>query len=103
MKSPICALAVLLSIGCAPFVSSHAADTNDLSIPKTDDGLPGAGPIRRADWFQQTWNGRRAEFQKTAPQEKHALVFLGDSITQGWGGLLAKHFPGVTIANRGPK
>jgi hypothetical protein len=31
----------------------------ELAIPATDEGLPGAGPIRRADWFQPIWNERR--------------------------------------------
>jgi lysophospholipase L1-like esterase len=34
-------------------------------------------------------------------QDKGAVVFLGDSITQGWGGGLGAAFPGVKVANRG--
>ena len=34
-------------------------------------------------------------------EDRHALVFLGDSITQGWGDDLHGSFPGVKIANRG--
>ena len=70
-------------------------------IPETDEGIPGAGPIRRADWFQKTWDARRAEFAKSAKDEQGSLVVFGDSITQGWGGRLAKLFPGAKIANRG--
>ena len=29
------------------------------------------------------------------------MVFLGDSITQGWGGGLGAAFPGMKVANRG--
>lgn len=72
-----------------------------LQLPATDDGLPGAGPIRRQDWFQKTWTDRRTAFAKRAAEDQGALVFLGDSITQGWGDRLARSFPGVKVANRG--
>jgi lysophospholipase L1-like esterase len=78
-----------------------AESVKDLSIPKTDDGLPGAGPIRRQDWFQKVWNTRRGEFLASSPKDKNAVVFLGDSITEGWGGRLREGFPGVKLANRG--
>ena len=71
------------------------------AIPATDDGLPGAGPIRRYDWFQDLWRERRSEWAKQVEQDQHAVVFLGDSITQGWGGGLGAAFPGVKVANRG--
>jgi lysophospholipase L1-like esterase len=77
------------------------AETAFLPLPATDDGLPGAGPIRHYDWFQKLWNSRRASWAKQQNQDHHALVFLGDSITQGWGENLPKAFPGVKIANRG--
>src|SRR6185436_17614461 len=67
----------------------------------TDDGLPGAGPIRRYDWFRQLWHDRRAAWAKRVQSDQNAVVFLGDSITQGWGGGLGAAFPGVKVANRG--
>jgi lysophospholipase L1-like esterase len=70
-------------------------------LPASDDDLPGAGPLRRADWFQQVWTERRTEFARSAPRDAGAVVFLGDSITQGWGDLLTESFPGLQIANRG--
>ena len=70
-------------------------------IPATDDGLPGTGPIRRVEWFQRTWTERRTSFAARAKQDQGALVFLGDSITQGWGSNQAQLFPGLRIANRG--
>lgn len=96
MKSILSLLFVLALTGTA-----LAEDVSKLAIPATDDGLPGKGPIRRADWFQQHWNGRRSDFAKSAGDDKKAVVFLGDSITEGWGDQLAKFFPGVRIANRG--
>jgi lysophospholipase L1-like esterase len=95
------AFAAALAIAPCSFAMSAEAPSADLSIPKTDDGLPGDGPIRRMDWFQDHWKRRRTEFRDQAAQQKGALVFLGDSITEGWGGLLAQKFPGVKIANRG--
>jgi lysophospholipase L1-like esterase len=70
-------------------------------IPASDDGLPGAGPIRRTDWFRKTWTERRSAFAKQADGDRGSLVFLGDSITQGWGDNLASSFPGAKVANRG--
>jgi len=79
----------------APVTASRFA------IPATDDGLPGAGPIRRMEWFQKLWTERRSGWAKRVQQDQGALVFLGDSITQGWNNTLNPLFPGVKIANRG--
>ena len=38
---------------------------------------------------------------RATSQDQGAVVFLGDSITQGWGGGLGAAFPGVKVANRG--
>ena len=70
-------------------------------LPATDDGLPGAGPLRRADWFQKLWTERRGAWAQHVQQDQHALVFLGDSITQGWGDNLGGNFPGAKVSNRG--
>ncbi|MBE0545859.1 MAG: DUF1080 domain-containing protein [Verrucomicrobia bacterium] len=72
-----------------------------LAIPATDDGLPGAGPIRRYDWFQNLWLERRSSWAARLARDQNALVFLGDSITQGWGDDMGGSFPGVKVANRG--
>ena len=72
-----------------------------LEIPATDEGLPGAGPIRRYDWFRGLWSERRAAWAKRVDTDQKSLVFLGDSITQGWGDDLGGSFPGVKVANRG--
>jgi lysophospholipase L1-like esterase len=70
-------------------------------IPATDDGLHGAGPIRRYDWFRQLWRNRRASWAARIEQDRNAVVFLGDSITQGWGDDFSASFPGMKVANRG--
>ena len=82
-------------------VAPCAQTDSRFEIPATDDGLPGAGPIRRADWFRNTWRTRRTAWSKRVTQDQGALVFLGDSITQGWGDNIGGSFPGVKVANRG--
>lgn len=87
------------------FILAHPAlsqqPAQSFSIPETDDGLPGAGPIRRYDWFQKLWLERRTAWAQRVEQDRGALVFLGDSITQGWGDDIGGDFPGVKVANRG--
>jgi lysophospholipase L1-like esterase len=86
------------------FSGSHvvlADDAIKFDLPATDDGLPGAGPIRRYDWFQSLWKQRRSEWAKRVAQDQGAVVFIGDSITQGWGDDFQGQFPGLKAANRG--
>ncbi|TAL05450.1 MAG: G-D-S-L family lipolytic protein, partial [Verrucomicrobia bacterium] len=66
----------------------------------TAEMLPGKGPAQKGDWFDKVWGQRRAEFRANREASQGALVFLGDSITQGWGDL-RKHFPEYRCANRG--
>jgi lysophospholipase L1-like esterase len=103
------ACALLAALACAGVL--QAQDTNapkpvtaDLpavaQYPKSDDLFPGKGPAQKGDWFVKTWTQRRAQFWQTREQDRHAVVFLGDSITQGWKSLAAD-FPGLKTANRG--
>jgi len=71
------------------------------AIPANDEGLPGEGPIRRYAWFKNLWEKKRTGWAKQVKQDQGALVFLGDSITQGWGDNFRGHFKGVKVANRG--
>jgi lysophospholipase L1-like esterase len=99
------ALFILLGVSGAPATRSSAqgkVEVHDrFAIPPTDDGLPGAGPIRRYGWFERLWRERRSAWAQRVEQDQHAVVFLGDSITQGWGGGLGAAFPGVKVRNRG--
>ena len=81
--------------------SIDLASAGKLSIPATDEGLPGEGPIRRYQWFQNLWEKKRNGWAKQVQQDQGALVFLGDSITQGWGDQFRGHFKGIKVANRG--
>lgn len=97
---------VLLFMSIAAYVifsqrSAMADDAPVIALPATDDGLPGAGPIRRYDWFKGLWAERHATWAKRVQQDQNAVVFLGDSITQGWGDDLHGAFPGMKVANRG--
>ena len=95
-------LAVSILPGSAqPAVGQSAPKTTRFDIPETDEGLPGSGPIRRYDWFRKLWRERRSAWAGEVQKDQKAVVFLGDSITQGWGDRLAAAFPGVKVANRG--
>ncbi|HSH92628.1 MAG TPA: GDSL-type esterase/lipase family protein [Roseimicrobium sp.] len=94
-----------LTAQTAPKSAAAAPDAAEIPaigrLPDTDDGLPGAGPIRRYDWFRKLWAQRRVMWSKSVQQDQGAVVFLGDSITQGWGKMLEESFPGLKAANRG--
>src|SRR4249920_594960 len=97
------ALTLVVALSALAFASLPASAQVDakLQIPETDEGLPGAGPIRRADWFKKLWAERRGAWAKRVQQDEGALVFLGDSITQGWGDDIGGAFAGAKVANRG--
>jgi lysophospholipase L1-like esterase len=96
-------LIAVLALGLGAALSADAASqaADPFALPATDDGLPGAGPIRRYDWFQRLWRERRAAWAARRDEDRGAVVFLGDSITQQWGSGLDAAFPGVKTANRG--
>jgi lysophospholipase L1-like esterase len=81
--------------------ASAAPTTSRYQIPATDEGLPGIGPLRRYEWFQKLWLERRTLWASRIQQDQGAIVFLGDSITQGWGDTIGGMFPGVKVVNRG--
>jgi len=62
--------------------------------------FPAKGPVRTSEWFRNVWLQRRIEWYKDHVNDKNAVVFLGDSITHGWGSL-KQDFPGYKVANRG--
>jgi len=104
LRRLILAGALLALAAPAPMVRAQGAAapaTDRFTLPPTDDGLPGAGPLRRNDWFQQTWRERRTAFEASRERDQGAVVFLGDSITQGWEHRLETAFPGMKVANRG--
>ncbi len=94
-------VAVLAAPGACAQPAATVPGDSRLQIPATDDGLPGAGPIRRYDWFRKLWLERRSAWAQRVQQDQKALVFLGDSITQGWGDGMGGSFAGIKVANRG--
>jgi lysophospholipase L1-like esterase len=80
---------------------AQAPATDRFALPATDAGLRGSGPLRRHHWFQNVWRQRRSTWAGQVRQDQGAVVFLGDSITQGWEKTLSSTFPGMKIANRG--
>ena len=100
LLAAVCFSFVTLSLSAQDKTPAAPPDAR-WQIPATDDGLPGAGPIRRAEWFRNLWTQRRAAWAARAEQDQGAVVLLGDSITQGWGDDFSGYFPGVKIANRG--
>lgn len=106
MRLPTCSLFAALFLAAAAFAQSNppaapvALDPH-YAIPATDDGLPGAGPIRRYDWFKKLWQERRSRWATEVQKDQGAIVFLGDSITQGWHDDLDGSFPELKVANRG--
>jgi lysophospholipase L1-like esterase len=107
MKSRVClciaaalGLALLSAARLAADPAAAPAAPSGLLLPPTSDGLPGAGPLHHEDWFTKLWNDKRTQWAADTAKDQHALVFLGDSITQGWGDV-GSSFPGVKVANRG--
>ena len=95
---------VVVSAGAAARLHpafAQSATSDAFTLPATDAGLRGSGPLRRHDWFQNVWRQRRSAWARRVQQDQGAVVFLGDSITQGWEKTLSSTFPGMKIANRG--
>jgi len=104
MKCSLSVLALLGFLNVSTLCDSQEAAANAdarFQIPASDAGLPGTGPIRRYDWFRNLWAERRAAWAQRVQQDQRAVVFLGDSITQGWGDNMGNSFPGMKVANRG--
>ena len=98
----LCARVLISAVVTLFLLSASAVRAQaPLEIPANDEGVPGAGPIRRYDWFRDLWKSRRSEWVKQRESQQGAVVLLGDSITQGFGDDFRKAFPGLKLANRG--
>lgn len=73
----------------------------ELALPVEESGLPGEGALRRYEAYVKRWQEFRSLWATQAKRDQKAVVFLGDSITQGWGADFKGRFPGMKIANRG--
>ena len=91
----------MLQLWFAVPVGGQEAATRRFEIPDESAALEGVGPLRRYPWFRNLWDQRRSRWADSVQNDKAAVVFLGDSITQGWENNLSRDFPGVKVANRG--
>ncbi|MFN5056639.1 MAG: GDSL-type esterase/lipase family protein [Verrucomicrobiota bacterium] len=91
-------LALLLSV-----FALSAADPASFALPAPADEatLPGEGALRRYDGYVKRWNTIRPQWATEVAKDQGAVVFFGDSITQGWGTDFRKAFEGMKLANRG--
>lgn len=110
MKRLLLSLLALLSLaGCQTAnPPSVAAATDRPQLAATDPFWPVDGqfpvPGRTSSWtgFRARNRERRAEFAAQRAQDEHGIVFVGDSITEGWR-MLDQDFAalGVKVVNRG--
>lgn len=98
-KYPASTLAFFALLFLLPL--SAAPDRDPLRIPDTDEGLPGVGPLRRTEWFRGVWRSRRSSWLSQTEAQKNSIVFLGDSITQGWSDDFRGFFGDLKAINRG--
>jgi lysophospholipase L1-like esterase len=82
-------------------LSAATAPTDRWTLPADETGLPGEGALRRYDGYVKRWHDARQEWSGRVAADRGAVVFLGDSITQGWGTDFKGAFPGMKLANRG--
>jgi len=74
---------------------------NPFALPASEEGLPGEGDLRRYEGYVNRWPVFREAWSKEVKEKQGSVVFLGDSITQGWGKDFKGRFPGMKLANRG--
>ena len=83
-----------VTLGKAKIVS-----TDDIYVPYPDvveELWPGKGPIRTFGWQ----DGIRRNYFANREKDENAVVFVGDSLTEGWR-KVQEAFPKYKVANRG--
>ena len=91
-------LAILALVTCS---GTGLLAQDRFALPASEEGLPGEGALRRYDGYVKRWPQFRRAWSESVQQDQKAVVFLGDSITQGWGAKFRNQFPGMKLANRG--
>lgn len=97
---PLIVAGWMVALGAPAPAQAPAEPRPGVDRAPTAEMLPGRGPVQRGEWFDKVWSQRRAEFRARRETERGAIVFLGDSITQGWTDL-AQRFAQWKCANRG--
>ncbi|HWA97307.1 MAG TPA: GDSL-type esterase/lipase family protein, partial [Pirellulales bacterium] len=101
MKHLLLSALLFAAIPCAYTAAQTTALLPDKALPADETDLPGEGALRRYDGYVKRWQQARSQWATQVQQDQHAVVFLGDSITQGWGPDFKGKFPGMKLANRG--
>jgi lysophospholipase L1-like esterase len=93
----------LLALAWLPAAGWTAAEDvpDRWALPADEEGLPGEGPLRRYEAYVKRWPELRRAWAGRVQQDRGAVVFLGDSITAGWGERFHDLFPDMKLANRG--
>jgi lysophospholipase L1-like esterase len=99
-------LSLLTALLLTPFAAFSQAQQaapllQEKALPADESGLPGEGALRRYEAYVQRWQEARSRWAQRGAQDRKAVVFLGDSITQGWGEDFKGRFAGAKLANRG--
>ncbi|MBL9189434.1 MAG: DUF1080 domain-containing protein [Opitutaceae bacterium] len=100
---PLAPVRFLALIAFATALAATAPAQSSKALPAVADesNLPGEGPLRRYDAYVKRWFEARTQWATQVQRDQGAVVFLGDSITQGWGADFKSKFPGMKLANRG--
>jgi len=92
---------IVLAFGFLLNSSASIFTQEDVSHYPTNAALlPGKGPGSTWNGLPAVWAQRHAQWAPTVAEDHGAVVFLGDSITQGWT-TMARDFPDFKTANRG--
>lgn len=91
----------LLFLALLSGLTQAAEDRFAYPSVEAEAGLPGEGALRRYEGLTKRWPEFRAKWSQQVAQDQGAVVFLGDSITQGWGADFKGQFAGMKLANRG--
>jgi lysophospholipase L1-like esterase len=94
-------LCTALVYGGAPLLVAQSQTADRWTLPADESSLPGEGALRRYEGYVKRWHDARKGWSERVQQDQGAVVFLGDSITQGWGTEFKGLFPSMKLANRG--
>jgi lysophospholipase L1-like esterase len=93
-------LCIVLLLAVAVAIPARAQTSNDVSQFPSLDQLPGKAPSHVWSGLPGVWARDHAKWKGTASNDAGSVVFLGDSITEGWS-TLARDFPNLKVADRG--
>lgn len=96
-----CLFVALVSVLLSSFAMAESPSRFALPHPDAEKDYPGEGLLRRYTGYVERWAEFREKWSQQIEQDQGAVVFLGDSITQGWGAEFKGKFEGAKLANRG--